>query len=74
MKNDTLIVSCTQQDDKEKTLLYQSIKSLDYDYAFCCNNTTGLSKMYNRFLTEEYADKYKYIVYFSNIIVSYVFG
>jgi hypothetical protein len=63
MKNDTLIVSCTNQGDKEKTLLYQSIKSLDYNYTFCCNNTTGLSKMYNRFLTKVYADKYKYIVY-----------
>lgn len=64
MKNDTLIVSCTKQSDKEKTLLYQSIKSLDYDYAFCCNNTTGLSKMYNRFLTKDYYNnEYKYVIF-----------
>jgi len=57
----TVIISATKSNDISKTILYQSLQSLttrnvSFTYEFEKNNSTGLSKVYNKYI-EQYADQ-----------------
>ena len=57
------IVSCTQHSDYKQTLLYRSLAKLEEfsngmflnKLQFVTQNKTGLSKVYNKFLTKDYS-------------------
>lgn len=64
-----LIVTCTQKTEAEAvtTLLVKSFYKNDLDANFdleiVSENTTGLSECYNRFVTQEIADKYNSVLF-----------
>ena len=61
-----LIVSCTQEANKQNTLMYKSVQKMDQagvDLQMHSSNKIGLPRMYNKHLTPETASYYQWVVF-----------